>query len=85
MPIDVTVLDRDDDRSQHFTAYLPPGSWFLLVEPAELEEEGRHYLSRLERPQRLSRRQRSAEARSISFPSVTAASIVDRRWKRPAS
>ncbi len=28
----------------HLADYLPPRSWFLLVEPGELESESRHYL-----------------------------------------
>src|SRR5580692_8536464 len=36
--IEVTALGiRDEDRS-HLGEYLPPVSWFLLVEPGELEE-----------------------------------------------
>ena len=38
-------------RTSHLAEYLPPQSWFLLVEPGELESEGRQYLERLANPQ----------------------------------
>jgi transcription-repair coupling factor (superfamily II helicase) len=31
----------------HVADYLPPGSWTMLVEPGELEEQGRFYLERV--------------------------------------
>ncbi len=34
----------------HLTACLPRGSWFLLIEPNDLVEQGRHYLKRLDDP-----------------------------------
>ncbi len=47
------MLEPATSDREHFADYLPRESWFLLVEPSELEEEGRHYLERLERPQDL--------------------------------
>jgi transcription-repair coupling factor (superfamily II helicase) len=72
--VEVTALDPSNNDREHFTGYLPAGSWFALVEPADLEEEGRHFLERLERPQ---------DAHGISptlkqiyqFASITLASI----------
>ncbi len=59
----------------HFADYLPPRSWFLLVEPAELEEEGRRYLNRVERPQDYF--STSATLKQIyRFPSVTAEAVA---------
>ncbi len=49
--IDITVLVPSDDDREHFTGYLAAPSWFVLIEPGDLEEEGRHYLERLDRPQ----------------------------------
>jgi len=49
--IDLTFLQPDSLHRTHFTAYLPPQSWFLLIEPNELNEEGKHYHERLEHPQ----------------------------------
>jgi len=73
--IEVTMLDPKGQHRAHLADYLPEGSWFLLVEPGQLEEEGRRYLQRLERPE---------EAHSVSevlrrvlrFPSVTASGIA---------
>ncbi len=31
----------------HLTDYLPAGSWTMMVEPAELEEQGKYYLERV--------------------------------------
>ena len=62
-----------DDR-EHFAGYLPEGSWFYLVEPADVEEEGRRYLERLDRPQDF--HGVASTLRQITrFPSVTAASV----------
>jgi transcription-repair coupling factor (superfamily II helicase) len=39
-----------DSRSPlggHFCDYLPDGSWTVLVEPEELQEQGKHYLERV--------------------------------------
>ncbi|HLA85623.1 MAG TPA: transcription-repair coupling factor [Thermoguttaceae bacterium] len=73
--IDVTMLDPKGRHRAHLADYAPPGSWFLLVEPGQLEDEGRHYLQRLERPE---------EAHGVSevlrgvlrFPSVTASGVA---------
>ncbi len=48
--IEITALAPSADDREHFTSYLDPGVWFLLIEPAEIEDEGRHYLERLDRP-----------------------------------
>lgn len=72
--VDVTVLRPDAARGEHVAAYLPTGSWVLLVEPHELEEEGRHYLSRLDKPDELYTVS-EALRRMYSFPSVTASAI----------
>ena len=52
--IEVTILSRgaEEERDrEHLAGYLPANSWLYLIEPADLEEEGRRYLERLERPQ----------------------------------
>ncbi len=72
--IDVTVLARGEDDREHFTGYLPDGAWFYLLEPADLEEEGRRYLERLERPQNF--HSVTSTMRQVTrFASVTAASV----------
>lgn len=72
--IDVTVLPRSSAEKEHFASYLPPGTWFLLVEPSELEEEGRHYLHRLDQPPDF-HTVRDALNQVFRFPSVTASAI----------
>ena len=47
--VDVTVLKPGEADREHFAGYLPAESWFLLLEPGELEEEGQRYLNRQER------------------------------------
>ncbi|MEX0977545.1 MAG: transcription-repair coupling factor [Pirellulales bacterium] len=72
--IDITLASRGESDRAHFAGYLPEGSWFYLVEPAELEEEGRRYLERLERPQDV--HGVAPTMREITrFASVTASSI----------
>jgi transcription-repair coupling factor (superfamily II helicase) len=48
--VDLTALDPRHDYQSHFCEHLPPSAWFLLVEPGDLEEAGRHYLDRLDHP-----------------------------------
>jgi transcription-repair coupling factor (superfamily II helicase) len=61
--------------SSHLADYLPPRSWFLLIEPGELESEGRQYLERLDRPQGF---HDVAEVirRAVMFPSITSSAIA---------
>ena len=72
--VDVTILEPGGHDQEHFAAYLPDESWFLLVEPSELETEGRHYLERLDRPQDF-HSTTTALKQIYRFPSVTAESI----------
>jgi transcription-repair coupling factor (superfamily II helicase) len=72
--IDITLSMRSDRDREHFAGYLPIGSWFFLVEPADVEEEGRRYLERLERPQD-AHGLNSTLQQITRFASVTAASI----------
>ncbi len=48
--VDLTVLEPGAGDRQHLADYLPPGSWWLLNEPAELEIEGRQFRDRSETP-----------------------------------
>jgi len=64
-----------DDETTHLVDCLPPGSWIALVELAEMQEEGRHYLGRLDNPRGFF----SVEAtlkRCIQHPTVTIANIA---------
>ncbi len=59
----------------HLADYLPARSWFLLIEPGELESEGRQYLERIERPQGF-HSVADVIRRAVQFPSVTASAIA---------
>lgn len=50
--IDVTIIGPSEIDNAHLADYLPKDSWFLLVEPMELEQQGRQYLDRMEQPNR---------------------------------
>ena len=45
--IDVTIVDGGAADHAHLTDYLPRQSWFLLLEPMELDQQGRQYLERM--------------------------------------
>jgi len=78
--IDITALGQRDqrprlDQGDHFSSYLPPHSWFLLIEPHELQEEARHYRQRLDRPQDVHELD-DVLASIYRFPSVTASAVA---------
>ncbi|MEM9186662.1 MAG: transcription-repair coupling factor [Planctomycetota bacterium] len=72
--IDVTMLNPSTADRAHLTGYLPEGTWFLLVEPTDLQEEGRFYLERAERPREM-HSVRTTLAEVYKYPSVTAAGV----------
>lgn len=72
--IELTVLDPRIAEREHFTAYLPANSWFLLVEPGQIDDEGRNYLHRQERPGDVHSLD-SVREQIFRFPSVTASGI----------
>ncbi len=63
------------DFPTHFSSYLPPRSWFLIIEPHEIQEEARHYRQRLDNPQSVHDID-DALAAIYRFPSVTAAAVA---------
>jgi transcription-repair coupling factor (superfamily II helicase) len=71
---ELTLLEPTRADRTHFSSYLPPDSWFLLVEPSQLEEEGEYYHRRLEKPEDFFA-SRTALAEVYKFPSVTASGI----------
>lgn len=72
--IELTILQPSADDREHFCIYLPPNSWFMLVEPQDLDEEGKRYLERVERPQNF--HSVSTTLREITrFANVSAASV----------
>ena len=48
--VELTVLQPTADQHEALTAYLPASSWFMLLEPDVMAEEGKHFLERQERP-----------------------------------
>ena len=72
--VELTLLEPNRADRAHFTSYLPLGSWFLLVEPSMLQEEGECYHKRLERPEDCFAA-RTALAEVSRFPSVTASGV----------
>ena len=73
--INITMLTPGAGAREHFAAYLPPETWFLLVEPPALEEEGRHYLQSLEAPD-AAYTTSAVLKESFRFPSVTASGVA---------
>lgn len=72
--VPVTVLQPNRADHTHFTHYLPPNAWFMLVEPNELDEEGRYYHARLENPSDFF--STSLTLKEVyKFPSVTASGV----------
>ena len=72
--VDITVLQTTSHDRTHFTSFLPADSWFLLVEPNQLQEEGRYYHQRLENPEDFFATS-TALKEVYKFPSVTASGI----------
>jgi len=71
---DITVLEPNDVDRTHFTSYLPQPSWFVLIEPNELQEEGRYYHQRLENPENYFATNVTLKE-IYKFPSVTASGV----------
>jgi transcription-repair coupling factor (superfamily II helicase) len=70
----ITMLVPTASDRAHLTSYLPPGTWFMLIEPSELQEEGRFYLDRMDRPQAFHALRPTLEE-IYNYPSVTAAGV----------
>jgi transcription-repair coupling factor (superfamily II helicase) len=64
-----------EPMTAHLADYLPLHSWFLLIEPGDLESEGRQYIERLDRPQGF-HSPSEVIRRAVEFPSVTASAIA---------
>jgi len=73
--IDLTALEPEAVYRGHMADYLPAESWFLLVEPEDLQEEGNRYLQRLERPQDV-HPLASVWERVLRFPSIAASALA---------
>ncbi len=72
--VDITILQPSRADHTHFTSYLPPHTWFLLVEPNSLQEEGRYYHQRLENPEDFFATNLTLQE-IYKFPSVTASGV----------
>ena len=72
--VELTLLEPNRKDRTHFASYLPNRSWFLLVEPNQLKEEGRYYHQRLEHPKDFFATNTTL-AEIYKFPSVTASGI----------
>jgi transcription-repair coupling factor (superfamily II helicase) len=73
--VEVTFLESNFRDRAHLADYLPPQSWFLLIEPGDLDQQGRNYLERLERPQDL-HGVTAVMQQVLRFPSVTASAVA---------
>ncbi len=72
--VELTVLEPNRKSRIHFASYLKQQSWFLLVEPNQLKEEGRYYHQRLEHPEDFFATNTTL-AEIFKFPSITASGI----------
>ncbi|MBN1854927.1 MAG: transcription-repair coupling factor [Pirellulales bacterium] len=72
--VDVTALSQQCQDNDHLASYLPAGSWILLVEPEEINQEARYFLERADRPQDVHPLQ-SVLASLYAFPSITASGV----------
>jgi transcription-repair coupling factor (superfamily II helicase) len=74
----VTMLDPTKPGRAHFTAHLSgpagEGCWFALIEPADLEEEGKFFHERAVDPKSL-HSVRTTLAEVFKYPSVTLAGV----------
>jgi transcription-repair coupling factor (superfamily II helicase) len=73
--LELTAIDPQGVYTGHLVDYLPRQSWFLLVEPSELDESGRHYLNRLDHPEHYHTTAETLK-RIYQYPSVTAEAVA---------
>ena len=69
--VELTIVEPDAEDREHFTRFLPPESWLLLIEPGEMDEEGRRFLNRLEQPEDCHALE-EVLAEAYRFPTATA-------------
>ena len=81
--IELTVLQPTANRDGYFIDFLSDDAWFVLLEPEEIQEHGKHYLSRLERPDDY--HSVTSVLRRISNYSLATASSVARGPNSPHS
>jgi len=49
--VELTMIDAGSTSRDDLTGYLPPQTWFLLLELMDIEEQGRQFVARQEQPQ----------------------------------
>ena len=74
--IEVTVLTPSTDDNELFTSFLPKETWILILEPRQVEDEGRRFLGRLERPENCHGVSSVLQA-LMQFPTATASSLLE--------
>jgi len=72
--VEVTIPGSHAADGAHLADHLPPGSWVLLLEPAELEEEAKHYLQRVPDARDFHSLAAVLE-RLVQFPSILASAV----------
>ncbi len=73
--VSLTAIEPQTAPTGALTDYLPPSSWVLLIEPADIEAQARQMLERLEDPKAcydLS----EVMSRLLRFPSITASGVA---------
>jgi transcription-repair coupling factor (superfamily II helicase) len=73
--LEITIVKSGAEERDLLTSYLDGRTWFMLVEPDELQEEAKHYLHRVEHPQNF-HAPADVLAAIYHFPSVTAAAVA---------
>ncbi|MEX2120847.1 MAG: transcription-repair coupling factor [Pirellulales bacterium] len=73
--IEITALGPSAAEEEHVCRYLPPESWFLLVEPSQVAQEGRHWLESRDPPRPQATLDQTLR-HVYRFPSVTASSLA---------
>ncbi len=76
---EVTILEPNFRDRAHLADFLPTGSWFLLLEPGEIKQQGQQYLERTEPTAELSGDFHGVSEvmrRVLRFPSVTASAVA---------
>jgi transcription-repair coupling factor (superfamily II helicase) len=69
-------LDESDRAGwSHAGEYFPEGTWVALIEPADIREEGRHYLARLDDKRGLFSVERGFE-RLIRLPTIAVSTLA---------
>ena len=77
--VEVTILPADVPLDRHACSHLPPGSWLVLLEPGELEAQGRRWLNMLDRRKGLFTVE-STLKRLMEFPQVTVSQLGSGTW-----